>query len=256
VSAERAAPAANGASRLSVAVVGGTPEGRARAGGVLTEAGLEVVASAADVRALGDGLRLDAVVLSADRIGPGELEAIAFVQGEPLEARAVAVAAALGGGAVRRALESGVGAIVRAAQLEECVALAVRSACAGQISLPRRWRDQLDPPPLTNRQKQALAMVVLGMANRDIARKLGVTEGTVKSHLTTAFRKLGVRSRNEAAALILREDGGLGTGILAISPTNGNVTAIAVDPPGPADSRARTSRRDPASRWNGAATKR
>jgi hypothetical protein len=39
----------------------------------------------------------------------------------------------------------------------------------------------------------------------------------VKSHLSSAFSKLGVRSRNEATALILDPENGLGTGILAIS---------------------------------------
>ena len=50
-----------------------------------------------------------------------------------------------------------------------------------------------------------------------IAAKLYVADSTVKSHLTSAFSKLGVRSRNEATAMILDLDSGLGAGILAIS---------------------------------------
>ena len=64
-------------------------------------------------------------------------------------------------------------------------------------------------------------MVVMGFANREIAGKLFITEATVKSHLSSAFQKLGVRSRTAAAALILDSDGGLGTGILAISDGRG-----------------------------------
>ena len=60
-------------------------------------------------------------------------------------------------------------------------------------------------------------MVVLGFSNSEIAAKLYVSDSTVKSHLTSAFSKLGVRSRNEATAMILDLDSGLGTGILAIS---------------------------------------
>ena len=64
-------------------------------------------------------------------------------------------------------------------------------------------------------------MVVLGFTNGEIARQLHLAESTIKSHLSSSFTKLGVRSRNEAAELILDADGGLGTGILAISGAEG-----------------------------------
>ncbi len=60
-------------------------------------------------------------------------------------------------------------------------------------------------------------MVVLDFSNAEIARKLVVTESNVKSHLTSAFGKLGVTSRNAAAELILDAESGLGPGILRIS---------------------------------------
>jgi DNA-binding NarL/FixJ family response regulator len=61
-------------------------------------------------------------------------------------------------------------------------------------------------------------MVVLDFSNAEIARKLVVTESNVKSHLTSAFNKLGVSSRSAAAELILDGESGLGPGILRISP--------------------------------------
>jgi DNA-binding NarL/FixJ family response regulator len=61
-------------------------------------------------------------------------------------------------------------------------------------------------------------MVVLDFSNAEIARKLVVTESNVKSHLTSAFSKLGVSSRSAAAELILDQESGLGPGILRISP--------------------------------------
>jgi DNA-binding CsgD family transcriptional regulator len=73
------------------------------------------------------------------------------------------------------------------------------------------------PPTLTVREKQMLGMVVLGLSNADIARQLHVTVSTVKSHLRSAFRKLGVRTRNEATTVILDPAKGLGLGIVAIS---------------------------------------
>jgi hypothetical protein len=59
--------------------------------------------------------------------------------------------------------------------------------------------------------------MIMGLTNREIATKLFVSESTVKSHLNTAYRKLGVHSRVEATRLIADPDEGLGTGILAIT---------------------------------------
>src|SRR6476661_6118515 len=55
-------------------------------------------------------------------------------------------------------------------------------------------------PTLTPRQKDVLALVVKGNSNKEIARGLGLGEGTVKVHLASLFRTLGVRSRSAAAA--------------------------------------------------------
>ena len=83
--------------------------------------------------------------------------------------------------------------------------------------MPRDLAAEGTRPTLTVRERQVLGMVVLGCTNAEIARRLYVAETTVKSHLSTAFAKLGVRSRNEAVGAILDPDRGLGTGILAIS---------------------------------------
>jgi DNA-binding NarL/FixJ family response regulator len=93
----------------------------------------------------------------------------------------------------------------------------VLAVCAGQVAVPRDAGPQLQKPALTSREKQVLGMVTLGFANSEIARKLYLAESTVKSHLSSAFAKLGVRSRSEAAALILDPNGALGPGILTIA---------------------------------------
>jgi DNA-binding NarL/FixJ family response regulator len=110
-----------------------------------------------------------------------------------------------------------VDALVLESEVEVCLGHAVRSVSAGQVSFPQSLRGDFGKPVLSTREKQVLGMVVLGFTNREIASKLHLAESTVKSHLSSSFSKLDVRSRSEAAALILDPATGLGTGILAIS---------------------------------------
>ena len=56
-------------------------------------------------------------------------------------------------------------------------------------------------PHLTPREGEVLGLLTGGNTNREIAKKLHVTEGTVKAHLSSLYRKLGVSNRTEAALL-------------------------------------------------------
>jgi DNA-binding NarL/FixJ family response regulator len=56
------------------------------------------------------------------------------------------------------------------------------------------------PWALRPRERQVLAALSEGMSNRQIARRLGVGEETVKTHLRTVYRRMGVASRSEAIA--------------------------------------------------------
>ena len=52
---------------------------------------------------------------------------------------------------------------------------------------------------LTTRQRQVFDLIVVGLSNKEIARSLGLSEGTVKIHITKLFEKLGVRHRGAVA---------------------------------------------------------
>ena len=52
---------------------------------------------------------------------------------------------------------------------------------------------------LTARERDVLALVIAGDANKQIARKLGISEKTVKGHLTNLFQRIGVADRTQAA---------------------------------------------------------
>jgi DNA-binding NarL/FixJ family response regulator len=52
--------------------------------------------------------------------------------------------------------------------------------------------------PLSARELEVLALLAAGRSNKEIARALHVTEGTVKTHTNNLYRKLGARNRTEA----------------------------------------------------------
>lgn len=69
---------------------------------------------------------------------------------------------------------------------------------AARVLLESR-RVQARGPVLTDREREVLSCVRDGLANKQIARKLGITERTVKAHLTNVFQRLGVTDRTQAA---------------------------------------------------------
>jgi DNA-binding NarL/FixJ family response regulator len=57
-------------------------------------------------------------------------------------------------------------------------------------------------PPLTNREVEMLTLVLQGASNREIADRSSISERTVKTHLYRVYRKLKVKSRTKAIALL------------------------------------------------------
>lgn len=132
------------------------------------------------------------------------------------EAPVVVVCAEVRPGELRGALAAGVNGIVLEEHLSATLGVCIEAVRAGQVCVPRRHAPQIEPATLSAREKQILGLVVMGYMNSEIASQLFVAESTVKSHLSSAFSKLGVRSRNEAVDLIVDPGRGLGMGILAL----------------------------------------
>jgi DNA-binding NarL/FixJ family response regulator len=118
--------------------------------------------------------------------------------------------------AIRSAMMSGAAGVVLRDELDSAFGACLRAVLAGQACVPRLHQQQIEPPALSAREKQILGLVVMGYMNSQIAEQLFLAESTVKSHLSSAFGKLGVRSRNEAVNLIVNPDSGLGLGILGL----------------------------------------
>ena len=108
---------------------------------------------------------------------------------------------------ILRALDAGaVGYLLKDAEPDE-LARAIEAAARGESPLdPKAARALLSarraPAPadaLSEREREVLAMVGEGLANKAIARLLGISEKTVKAHLTSVYREIGVTDRTQAA---------------------------------------------------------
>jgi DNA-binding NarL/FixJ family response regulator len=212
-------PGASGSGRLSASIAGKDRELLDLVARLLAEAGLTVsatAAGAAELIAQCTDRSPDAVVLAGDADRGERVNEIRRLREGLPDAVVVVLATAPDGTGVRSALRAGATGFALTSRFASTLAITVRAACAGQLAVPQDLLDHIAPPMFSFREKQALGMVVLGFTNQEIAAKLHLTESTVKSHLSSGFRKLGVRSRQEAAALILDSRSGLGAGILTI----------------------------------------
>jgi DNA-binding NarL/FixJ family response regulator len=99
---------------------------------------------------------------------------------------------------------------VRPAELAEAIRVVARGDALLAASVTRRLLDRFagtlpdpaDAPPdldeLTAREREVLRLVALALSNAEIARRLVLTEATVKTHVSSMLRKLGLRDRVQA----------------------------------------------------------
>ncbi len=115
-------------------------------------------------------------------------------------------------------IKAGIRGYIRITEQPETIAKAVRSVHGGEIWAERRILEKaiakpmLLPetlsahvpglPPLTNREMEMLTLVLQGATNREIADRSKISERTVKTHLYRVYRKLRVKSRTKAIALL------------------------------------------------------
>ena len=163
-----------------------------------------------------DGEMPACIVIGFARLDQSAGAAVRELRSRLSEVSPVLVFERANNGDVRRALELGVGGVVLNNELGETLAAVVAVVSAGQVSVPGSQRSELQARVLTTREKQILGLVTMGMTNAQIANKLFLAESTVKSHLSSAFAKLDVSSRNEAVSVILDPERGAGLGILSI----------------------------------------
>ncbi|MCU1458725.1 MAG: two component transcriptional regulator, LuxR family [Actinomycetia bacterium] len=175
-----------------------------------SEADIEVVATAPDgeeaVRRAAD-LQPDVVLMDLSMPVLDGVEATRRIVAASTTIAVVVLTSFSDRDRILDALEAGAtGYILKDADPKEVVA-AVRAAAAGGSPLdPKAARVMLDakrerptPRELSAREEEVLRLVAEGLANKQIARRLGITERTVKAHLTSVFNRIGVQDRTQAA---------------------------------------------------------
>jgi DNA-binding NarL/FixJ family response regulator len=109
------------------------------------------------------------------------------------------------------ALKAGASGFVHAEMTPDQLVRAVALAAKGELVAPRDLLQYLlaevEPAnlaALSARQREILGYVVEGLSNAEIARRLLLSESTIKQHLRAAYKLLGVNNRTEAANLFRR----------------------------------------------------
>ncbi len=173
-------------------------------------ADLQLVGSAADGEtAVQEAVALqpDVVLMDLSMPGIGGVEATRQIRAALPACKIVVLTSYSEQQRVIDALDAGAdGYLLKHAEPDQILD-AIRAAAAGGAPLdPQVARSLLnvrhaapEPSEITGREREVLGLVTEGLANKQIARRLGISERTVKAHLTSIFQRIGVTDRTQAA---------------------------------------------------------
>ena len=179
---------------------------------VAGEAGDGATALALDAERAPDVILLDLKLPGRDGIAVlGELRA------RDSAARVLVLTSATEPASASLAVRSGAAGVLYKDVDPDALVRAIRSVHDGHLLLAPEAAGNLvrsagTPSPvagldaLTSREREVLAELTKGRSNREIARALGVSEKTVKAHVSSVLAKLGVQDRTQAALLAVRHE--------------------------------------------------
>jgi len=163
--------------------------------------GDEVVEAARSARA-------DVALLDVEMPGVDGIAAAAALRAELPHCRSLIVTTFGRPGYLRRAMEAGASGFVVKDTPSGQLADAVRRVAAGlRVVDPALAAESLasGTSPLTAREADVLAVAAQGGTISDIARRVHLSEGTVRNHLSSAIGKTGARNRSEAVGIATRQ---------------------------------------------------
>ena len=163
---------------------------------------------------------LSAVVCGWPKRTPSDQRRLAAATVESLAPHRIVVVTDLEARAgLKRLAAAGIHGLVLAWQIPSALVPTLGAVFAGQVCIPALIRESVDRRPLSLREREILALVIMGLSNSQIASRLHLAESTVKSHLASTFDKLGVRSRAEASELVTDPQEMLTAGVIGLSAT-------------------------------------
>src|SRR5438132_5990995 len=179
------------------------------------EPGLLVIGEASngdEAIALARELKPDVILMDILMPQMDGIEAITRIKAEMPRVEVIALTSVLQDGSVSDAIQAGaIGYLIKDTKGDELVR-AIQDAAEGRVHLSpeaatRLAKDLRQPEgmkSLTERETSVLRLVAEGLANKEIARRLVLSETTVKAHLNNVFVKLDVHSRTQAALQAIR----------------------------------------------------
>ena len=179
---------------------------------VATAGDMEIVGQARDGRQaveLADALKPDVVIM--DLMMPEMLgsEATRIIHESHPDIKILILTAYGTSVELAKAVSDGASAVVFKEKADMNLLGTIRDVAAGRKAIPQRLLSQIEEDNalfrLTDRQIGILASVAEGQSNSDIAKQFGLSEITIKKHLSAVFRSLGVANRSEAVALALQK---------------------------------------------------
>lgn len=171
------------------------------------EPDLEVVGRAPDgeaALALVEALAPDILVSDIEMPGLTGIEVAARLRAAGAATRVIIVTTFARAGYLRRALDAGVRGYLLKDGPSDVLADAVRRVAAGGRAVAPELAEAVwDAPadPLTDRERSVLRLAEEGRSNKEIARTLDLSPGTVRNYLSEAAQKLGAANRIEAGRI-------------------------------------------------------
>ncbi len=177
----------------------------------MSEVGHEIVAESGSPERLIQSARevdpqLVVLACSLEPFSPGP--EIAMLRTRLHACRIVIVASGPLGRSLRKLVLAEADGVVHDSDLEQALPATVNCVGSNHLCVPSSAREALAQPVFSHREKQVLELVLAGLTNGEIAGRLFLSESTVKSHLASTFRKLGVSSRAEVAQRLVEYDCG------------------------------------------------